>query len=85
MWYRKTEGDSFHASFRLQCPSGWSTDQGFTASKGHEYSYVFKIGNKGAWYGWFLQFGLGSPVSGRTGEFLAEDSNRQVRAAICGL
>ncbi len=60
LWYHKTEGDSFHASFRLQCPSGWSTDQGFTASKGHEYSYVFKIGNKGACYGWLYNLGSGA-------------------------
>jgi hypothetical protein len=60
MWYHKTEGDSFHASFRLECPSGWSADQGFTASKGHEYSYVFKIGNKGACYGWLYNLNSGA-------------------------
>lgn len=60
MWFHKTQGDSFHASFRLECPSGWRVDQGFTASKVHEYSYVFKTGNKGWCYGWLYNLNSGA-------------------------
>lgn len=69
MWYHKVEGDPVHLSFRLQKAGqqGMWTDQGFEAHKGHEYSYVFKVGNQGECYGWLYNMNPHSTDKWRVG------------------